>query len=145
MSWPPFDRTLVEVNVMVGYFSTSKKSGLFKCLSRLAFCVLIEATPMLAFTLTVSGFAGSPSISTLYSPKLPSTSNISVSAVKLTSLWVRSNLRAEKLANAVELTSRTPSAAPSVLRTTFFMDCFLWYMAFGTGHARKCFGEAPAS
>ena len=57
---PVVRRALFDTNVMLGWFSTSKKSALRRCVSRCASRVLMDPTSMVASIWSVSGRERSP-------------------------------------------------------------------------------------
>ena len=93
-SYPPRlpSSTLVDLKLMVGKFSTSRKSGLRRCPSRLSLAVLIDAASMLASTAQLSGSSGAKSMLASNSSKLPETLLITMCfTLKVILVWLLSS------------------------------------------------------
>ena len=84
--------TEVLLKVMVGYFSTSKKSAPFRCLSRPSLSVFTLAASMLTSTLDLLTSAGSTLMVPLNLVKRPLVLASRWRILKLTSLWTASIL-----------------------------------------------------
>jgi len=111
-SLPGVPVTAVDLNVMVGYFSTSKKLADLRSLSRVSLLVEIEAAGITASNLHFDGSLSSQISVPVIPPKEPRTLLTGTRRIwKSTWVWFLSSARAEACANALALPSKSIETA----------------------------------